>query len=57
VPPALVEQLAVGGRMVIPVGRGEQEMRVITKTTAGVVEERTMAVQFVPLVRPDTTRR
>ncbi|HEY0022909.1 MAG TPA: protein-L-isoaspartate(D-aspartate) O-methyltransferase [Longimicrobium sp.] len=55
VPPALVEQLAVNGRMVIPVGTGEQEMRVITKTPAGVVEERTMDVRFVPLVRSDTT--
>ena len=57
VPSALVEQLAVGGRMVIPVGRSEQEMRVITRTASGVVEQRTIAVRFVPLVRPDTTRR
>lgn len=54
VPPALVEQLAVGGRMVIPVGTGEQEMRVLTRTAAGVVEQRTLPVRFVPLVRPDT---
>ena len=51
VPPALIEQLAVGARMIIPVGRGEQEMRVITKTAAGVTEEATMPVMFVPLVR------
>lgn len=57
VPPALVEQLAVNGRMVIPVGRGEQQMRVITKTARGVVEERTLPVRFVPLVRPDSVRR
>ena len=52
VPPALVEQLAVNGRMVIPVGRGDQEMRVITRTPAGVVEQVTIPVRFVPLVRP-----
>ena len=52
VPPALVEQLAVGARMIIPVGRGEQEMRVITKTATGVTEESTIPVMFVPLVRP-----
>ena len=52
VPPALVEQLAVNGRMIIPVGRGEQEMRVITRTATGVTEESTLFVQFVPLVRP-----
>lgn len=52
VPPALVEQLAVGARMVIPVGTGEQEMRVITKTLRGLVERTTIPVRFVPLVRP-----
>ena len=57
VPPALVGQLAVNARMVIPVGRGEQFMRVITKTERGVVEDTTLAVQFVPLVRPDPRRR
>ena len=57
VPPALVEQLAVGGRMVIPVGRGDQEMRVISRTAAGVVEQVTIPVRFVPLVRADSARR
>ena len=57
VPPALVEQLAVNGRMVIPVGRGEQQMRVITKTDRGVIDETTLSVQFVPLVRSDSLRR
>ena len=32
VPPALVAQLAVGARLVIPVGDDDQEIRVITKT-------------------------
>ena len=53
VPPALEEQLAVGGRMVIPVGTGTQEMRVIKRTASGVVEETTIPVMFVPLVRPE----
>ena len=57
VPPALVEQLAVNGRMVIPVGRGEQQMRVITKTERGVIEQATLPVRFVPLVRPDSVPR
>lgn len=55
VPQALVDQLAVNGRMVIPVGTGEQEMRVITRTTKGVTHQSTLRVRFVPLVRPDTT--
>jgi protein-L-isoaspartate(D-aspartate) O-methyltransferase len=57
VPQALVDQLALNGRMIIPVGAGEQEMRVITKTAEGVVHRTTMLVRFVPLVRGDTTRR
>src|SRR5687768_9739433 len=52
VPPALVAQLAVNGRMIIPVGKGDQEMRVITRTAAGVTQESTLLVRFVPLVRP-----
>jgi protein-L-isoaspartate(D-aspartate) O-methyltransferase len=49
VPPALVDQLAVNGRMVIPVGTGEQDMLIITKTPDGVVQKRTIAVRFVPM--------
>jgi len=54
VPQALVDQLAVNGRMIIPVGRGDQEMRVITRTPAGVTQESTLPVRFVPLVRSDS---
>lgn len=57
VPRALVQQLAVHGRMVIPVGTGDQEMRVLTKTPGGVIEQTTFPVRFVPLVRPDSARR
>ena len=49
VPPALVEQLAVNGKMVIPVGGGYQELMVITKTGSGVVRRRTIPVRFVPM--------
>jgi protein-L-isoaspartate(D-aspartate) O-methyltransferase len=51
VPPPLVEQLAVGGIMVLPVGTWNQDMVLITKTASGVVERRTIAVRFVPLTR------
>jgi protein-L-isoaspartate(D-aspartate) O-methyltransferase len=51
VPPALVEQLAVGARLVIPVGEFHQEIRVITKTEKGSREERLLPVRFVPLTR------
>lgn len=49
VPQALVEQLAVGGRMVIPVGRDYQDIKVLTKTSSGVIDETTIAVRFVPM--------
>jgi protein-L-isoaspartate(D-aspartate) O-methyltransferase len=50
VPPALLEQLAVGGRLVIPVGgRFEQELWIYTKTEHGVERRRMMPVRFVPL--------
>ncbi len=51
VPPALVEQLAPGGRLVIPVGEHDQEIRVITRTPHGPKEERLIPVRFVPLTR------
>ena len=49
VPEALVNQLAVGGRMVIPVGTTFQEMMIIERTPQGVVERRTIPVRFVPM--------
>lgn len=49
VPPALVEQLAPGGRMVIPVGGMDQEMMIIHRTPRGLVERRTIPVRFVPM--------
>ena len=51
VPAALVAQLAVGARLVIPVGDADQEIWVITKTPDGQKEERLIPVRFVPLTR------
>jgi len=49
VPKALVDQLAVKGKMVIPVGSAFQEMVIITKSETGVIERRTIPVRFVPM--------
>lgn len=49
IPQALVEQLAVGGRMIVPVGETNQEMVEIRKTKDGVTEKRTISVRFVPM--------
>lgn len=51
VPPALLEQLAVGGRLVIPLTEEEQHLVRLRRTHGGVVEERFERVSFVPLVR------
>jgi protein-L-isoaspartate(D-aspartate) O-methyltransferase len=51
VPPALVEQLRPGGRLVIPVGGGGgQQLQVVQRTGDGGSETRTvLPVSFVPL--------
>ena len=59
VPPALIEQLRPGGRMVIPIGRQhfEQHLVRIVKDEAGHVHERSvLPVAFVPLVSPLVSR-
>ena len=49
VPPGLVEQLTIGGRMLIPLGKGRQELVRITRTARGDERETLMAVRFVPM--------
>ncbi len=53
IPQPLIEQLAAGGRLVIPVGeRNEtQWITVLEKTAAGVVQRKTIPVAFVPFTR------
>jgi len=50
VPPALLEQLALGGRLVLPVGTAEQYLSFIERTPQGYHETRLDAVRFVPLL-------
>ena len=51
VPPALFEQLAVGGRLIAPVGpEGRQELYRYTKGETRLERESLGAVSFVPLV-------
>ncbi len=49
VPAPLLEQLAVGGRLVIPVGRIDQELEVHRRTATGFEVERVAPVRFVPM--------
>ena len=46
----LKEQLAIGGRMVLPIGTAEQFLYLIERTEQGFRETRLDAVKFVPLL-------
>lgn len=51
VPPALEEQLAEGGRMLIPIGTKEDQVLTLFTKRGGVLERRDITpVRFVPLI-------
>jgi protein-L-isoaspartate(D-aspartate) O-methyltransferase len=51
IPQNLLEQLAIGGRLVIPAGpKGRQELLQITRTDTGYEREVISQVRFVPLI-------
>ena len=49
VPQALLQQLASGGKMIVPVGADNQVLCLIEKTSTGLTEKWLDAVRFVPL--------
>jgi protein-L-isoaspartate(D-aspartate) O-methyltransferase len=49
VPPALIEQLKIGGLMAIPIGVGDQELRILRRTASGIETLKTLPVRFVPM--------
>jgi protein-L-isoaspartate(D-aspartate) O-methyltransferase len=54
IPPALVDQLSIGGLMAVPVGVGDQELRILRRTDAGLETLGTLPVRFVPMVGKPT---
>ncbi|SDI14328.1 protein-L-isoaspartate(D-aspartate) O-methyltransferase [Propionivibrio dicarboxylicus] len=50
VPQGLLQQLAPGGRMLVPVGTGEQTLSLFERKPEGIVETRLNSVRFVPLL-------
>ena len=55
IPPPLLDQLADGGRMIVPVGptRGTQTLTLVTKSDGAITKQALAPVRFVPFVRPD----
>ncbi len=50
IPEPLIEQLKIGGKLVIPVGKYDQELKLVSKREEGVVVESVLPVRFVPMV-------
>ena len=51
VPTVLLDQLAPGGRLILPVGGRRQQLMMVTATPEGFVEEIVEEVNFVPMVQ------
>jgi protein-L-isoaspartate(D-aspartate) O-methyltransferase len=49
-PDRLVEQLAEGGRMIVPVGRVEQYLELVTRRGKSVERRSLIGVRFVPMI-------
>ena len=54
VPPALLDQLAEGGRLVVPVGERDQQLLRIERRGGNFSSERVTGVRFVPLVSAES---
>jgi protein-L-isoaspartate(D-aspartate) O-methyltransferase len=50
VPPALLQQLAMGGKMILPLGDEDQALCMVERTSRGVRESWLDPVRFVPLL-------
>jgi protein-L-isoaspartate(D-aspartate) O-methyltransferase len=49
VPQPLIDQLAMGGRLVLPVGEFNQELLLLSRDADGIHEEHLIDVRFVPM--------
>ena len=52
IPDVLIDQLSVGGRLVIPVGKVDQDLMLVTKTIRGVERKVISSVRFVLMTSP-----
>ena len=51
IPQTLLTQLAIGGRLVLPLGSAEQRLHVVVRTPQGYQETSLEVVKFVPLLQ------
>lgn len=49
IPQPLVDQLKIGGRMIIPVGEFNQDLVLLERTKTGIEQKRKIPVRFVPM--------
>ena len=49
IPQLLIDQLKIGGRMIVPVGVHHQELLLIEKTRTGTIMKHLLPVRFVPM--------
>ena len=57
VPQSLLNQLKVGGRMIIPVGETRQRLVIIRRTANGYEQENSLLVAFVPMTGEPQTQK
>jgi len=50
IPDALTDQLAIGGRLVLPLGTDEQRLLIVRRTETGLEQETLDEVNFVPML-------
>ncbi|MFH1457566.1 MAG: protein-L-isoaspartate(D-aspartate) O-methyltransferase [Candidatus Omnitrophota bacterium] len=53
IPQPLIEQLAEGGRMVIPQGEAYQELKLLVKVKGQITQHSIIPVRFVPMMREE----
>ncbi len=56
IPQPLLDQLAPGGRMILPLGKTLQKLVILTNTTAGIQRKELLPVAFVPMTGEAETR-
>ncbi|MBU0683344.1 MAG: protein-L-isoaspartate(D-aspartate) O-methyltransferase [Candidatus Omnitrophica bacterium] len=53
IPEELIEQLKIGGKMIVPVGTSFQQLYLIERTEEGTKQQVLLPVRFVPMVKSE----